>query len=136
VGAAGPRPARDADVIVAHGGPGTTLGALAFGVPLVLIPLFADQPVNADRVASTGAALVAAPSTGPDGIRAITRDDARRFVRRSRPCFSDDAYARAARRISDELRELSSLDSAVAALASLLAPTDRPTVARRCMARM
>ena len=47
-----------ADVVVCHGGSGTTLGALAAGVPLVMVPLFADQFENGRRVAAAGAALV------------------------------------------------------------------------------
>jgi UDP:flavonoid glycosyltransferase YjiC (YdhE family) len=43
--------------MVAHGGAGTTLAALAAGVPLVLLPLSADQPINARRVAELGAGL-------------------------------------------------------------------------------
>jgi len=35
---------RHARVVVCHGGSGTTLGALAAGVPLVVTPLFDDQP--------------------------------------------------------------------------------------------
>jgi UDP:flavonoid glycosyltransferase YjiC (YdhE family) len=48
-----------ADAVVCHGGSGTTLGALAYGVPLVVVPLFADQPYNAARVAAAGAGVVA-----------------------------------------------------------------------------
>ena len=44
-----------------HGGSGTTLGALAAGLPLVIVPLFADQPANAKRVAEVGAGLVVEP---------------------------------------------------------------------------
>ena len=39
---------------VVHGGSGSTLGALAAGVPLVVVPLFADQPQNARRVRRGG----------------------------------------------------------------------------------
>ena len=46
-----------AAAIVGHGGSGTTLGALAAGVPQVVVPLFADQPFNAERVAEAGAGL-------------------------------------------------------------------------------
>ena len=46
-----------AAAMVAHGGAGTTLAALAAGVPLVLLPLSADQPINARRVAELGAGL-------------------------------------------------------------------------------
>lgn len=37
------------DVVVSHAGSGSVIGALAFGVPLVLLPMGADQPLNADR---------------------------------------------------------------------------------------
>ncbi len=40
-----------------HGGSGTTLGGLAGGVPMVVTPMFADQPLNAERVAETGAGI-------------------------------------------------------------------------------
>jgi UDP:flavonoid glycosyltransferase YjiC (YdhE family) len=46
-----------AEAVVGHGGSGTTLGALAAGVPQVVVPLFADQPENARRVAAVGAGV-------------------------------------------------------------------------------
>ncbi len=52
-----------ASAMVAHGGLGTTLLALGHGVPMALLPLFADQAHNAGRVADVGAGLVA--SGGP-----------------------------------------------------------------------
>jgi UDP:flavonoid glycosyltransferase YjiC (YdhE family) len=53
---------RRAAAVVCHGGGGSVLGALAAGVPLVVVPLFAeDQHINARRVAAVGAGLVAAP---------------------------------------------------------------------------
>ena len=43
------------DIVVGHGGFGTTMAALAGGVPQVVIPLFAfDQFQNAKRVAAIG----------------------------------------------------------------------------------
>jgi UDP:flavonoid glycosyltransferase YjiC (YdhE family) len=47
-----------AALVVCHGGSGTVLGALAAGLPLVVLPLFADQPRNARLVAQAGAGLV------------------------------------------------------------------------------
>ena len=48
-----------ADVVVCHGGSGTVYGAAgAVGVPLVVVPVFADQFENAHRVAASGAGLV------------------------------------------------------------------------------
>jgi UDP:flavonoid glycosyltransferase YjiC (YdhE family) len=47
-----------AAAMVGHGGFGTTMTALAAGVPQVVMPLFAfDQFVNAERVAAVGAGL-------------------------------------------------------------------------------
>ncbi len=39
-----------ADTVVCHGGSGTVGQALAAGVPLALVPLFADQPHHARRI--------------------------------------------------------------------------------------
>jgi UDP:flavonoid glycosyltransferase YjiC (YdhE family) len=56
-----------ASLVVCHGGSGTVLGALAANVPLVILPLFADQFANARALADTGAAAVV---VGPDELRA------------------------------------------------------------------
>ncbi|WP_410671599.1 glycosyltransferase [Amycolatopsis sp. cmx-4-68] len=45
------------DAVVHHGGSGTTLGALAFGVPQLVLPQGADQFANAEALCATGAAL-------------------------------------------------------------------------------
>ena len=47
----------EASVAVGHGGTGTTLSALAAGCPLVVVPLFGDQPFNAARIAVSGAGV-------------------------------------------------------------------------------
>lgn len=52
---------RRACVVVCHVGAGSTLGALAAGVPIVAVPLFADQPLIAERVAAAGCGQVAQP---------------------------------------------------------------------------
>jgi UDP:flavonoid glycosyltransferase YjiC (YdhE family) len=47
-----------ASVMVGHGGFGTTMAALAAGVPQVVVPLFAsDQEINATRIAQVGAGI-------------------------------------------------------------------------------
>jgi len=50
-------------LVVCHGGSGTVVGALAFGVPLILLPMGADQPLNADRCRALGVATVLDAST-------------------------------------------------------------------------
>lgn len=46
---------RQAGLVVHHGGTGTVLGALAAGLPQLVLPQGADQFVNADVLAETGA---------------------------------------------------------------------------------
>ncbi|MFD6974623.1 glycosyltransferase [Streptomyces sp. NPDC059979] len=65
---------RGVDALVTHGGAGTVLGALARGLPMVVVPLGADQPVQAERVAASGAGisfpLAGAPAAAVAGAMA------------------------------------------------------------------
>lgn len=103
----------EARLVVCHGGSGTTLGALAAGRPLVVVPLFADQPPNAKRVAEVGAGLVVEPlregpsKALPSGIDPGSLRDA--IVAGLR----DDALARSAKAIADEMRALPPVDEAL-----------------------
>jgi UDP:flavonoid glycosyltransferase YjiC (YdhE family) len=47
--------------VVSHGGSGSVLGAIAHGLPQVLIPMGADQPLNAARCEELGLARVLDP---------------------------------------------------------------------------
>jgi hypothetical protein len=85
-----------ADLVVCHGGSGTTYGALAAGLPLVLVPIFADQFENARRVAAAGAAVTV------DGAHAIA--DGIRTV------LAADAYRTRAGEIRDEVAATASVD--------------------------
>ena len=44
----------EADLVVCHGGSGTAFGALAAGVPLVTVPVFAGQFENSRRIGVRG----------------------------------------------------------------------------------
>ncbi|WP_420124681.1 glycosyltransferase [Nakamurella sp.] len=71
----GPRPARvrverhvpqqvllpRCHLLVCHGGSGSVLGALALGVPMLLLPLGADQPATTDRCLALGVATALDP---------------------------------------------------------------------------
>ncbi len=59
-----------ARAVLCHSGAGTTLAALAAGVPLVAVPLFADQPHVAARVDATGCGVVV--GLGPDMVDALS----------------------------------------------------------------
>jgi UDP:flavonoid glycosyltransferase YjiC (YdhE family) len=87
-----------ASVIVCHGGSGTVRASLAAGVPTIVIPLFADQPYNADRVTDLGAGLTLDGTTGlTDAVREL---------------LADPSYREAAQRIAEAARRLPSVELA------------------------
>lgn len=62
------------DVVVHHGGSGTTLGALTVGAPQLVLPQGADQFANADALVATGAGLRLLPhELSADAIADRTR---------------------------------------------------------------
>ena len=46
------------DLVVSHAGSGSVIGALTHGLPMVLLPMGADQPLNAARAEALGVAQV------------------------------------------------------------------------------
>jgi hypothetical protein len=56
-------------LVVTHGGAGSVLGALRYGVPMVVIPLGADQDGNADEVERSGAGLRVHAGATPQALR-------------------------------------------------------------------
>jgi hypothetical protein len=64
---------KQASVCVTHCGHGTTLKALAAGVPLVCIPMGRDQNDTAARVTALGAGVRLKPSATPTQIRHAIR---------------------------------------------------------------
>jgi len=109
---------READLVVCHGGSGTTFGALAAGVPLVIVPVFADQFENGRRVASAGAGrTVELHPTTADGHRPpITEDDAPGVAEALHGVLGDDAYRRHAAELADEMARAQSVDEVLAGL--------------------
>ncbi len=60
---------RHADLVVHHGGSGTIFGALAHGVPQLLLPKGADQFFNADLMVAAGLASALEPAAAtPDAV--------------------------------------------------------------------
>ncbi len=78
---------RHAAVAVTHGGSGGVVAALAHGVPVVALPLGADQPSNADRIRAlgTGRVLTAVDATPPEigtAVEALLGDGPERAAAR------------------------------------------------------
>ncbi len=84
------------DAVISHAGSGSVMGALAFGLPSVLVPMGADQPLNADRCVGLGVgrALDAISSTPADFTDAVA------------DVLRDTSYRNAAMRIRDEIKAL------------------------------
>jgi UDP:flavonoid glycosyltransferase YjiC (YdhE family) len=108
----------DAAAVVCHGGSGTTFGALSAGVPLVMVPLFADQPVNAKCVAAAGAGLLVEPDPGASVVDKIGPAHARLIRAAIESVLADASYRRAAGRVADEMRDLPGIDDVVGGLAA------------------
>jgi UDP:flavonoid glycosyltransferase YjiC (YdhE family) len=107
-----------AALVVCHGGSGTTFGALAAGVPIVFLPLFADQPANATRVTAAGAGLIVGPNADPEA--AMTEpgvSDVAPLRVAIQAVLADNSFARAARRIGEEMSAVPDIDVVLAQLA-------------------
>jgi UDP:flavonoid glycosyltransferase YjiC (YdhE family) len=100
-----------AQAVVTHGGSGTMLGALAAGVPLVIAPMFADQPDNARAVEAAGAGVAVFDADSASlraGIESVLKD----------PDFLVGA-----KKVSTQMAEMPGIDEAVdVMLATACAP--------------
>lgn len=103
--------------VVSHGGSGSVIAALAHGLPMVLIPMDADQPYNAARCAELGvASTFEAVEATPESVRAAVA-----------MVLADPSYRRAAERLQAEIVALPELAHAVLLL-ERLAAEQRPLV--------
>jgi hypothetical protein len=100
-----------AAAMIGHGGFGTTMGALAAGVPQVVVPLFSfDQIVNGEHVAAAGAGLTT--GRGADAVERAAAQIPR--------LLADRAYAESARRVAAALRDLPPPTDVVPVMAALV----------------
>lgn len=94
------------DLVVHHGGSGTTLGAFGAGRPQLLLPQAADNFTNAEAVCAAGVG----DRILPDDVTAdVVYEQARRLL-------ADEAAHDAARRLADEVAAMPSPDEVAARL--------------------
>ena len=96
----------DAILVVCHGGAGTTLGALAAGVPLVVFPLFADQAANAACVDHAGAGVAVMARGAAAAQRSIDGDDVASLRTAILQVLGDPGYASAGAKIRAAFTDL------------------------------
>lgn len=94
--------------VVSQGGSGVMLGAMARGLPQLMLPQGADQFRNAEAAARTGAAL----AISPDAANAQAIGDAARRL------LHEGCFTAAARGLRDEIAAMPDADTVIAALAA------------------
>lgn len=109
-----------ASLLVFHGGSGTMLAGLAAGVPLLVLPIAADQPENADRCQAAGVARVLPP--GDRGSEHVGEAAAE--------ALRDPAILRAASRARAEIAAMPAPEDVLRALERLAAGGPPPDPAR------
>jgi UDP:flavonoid glycosyltransferase YjiC (YdhE family) len=107
------------DLVVHHGGTGTMLGALAAGLPQLIMPQGADQFINAEVLADHGAGR---RLVGADLTPAAITEQAGRLL-------ADARHRDAARALAAEIASLPAPHEVVGALADVVA-SGRPTSPR------
>ena len=97
--------------MVTHGGAGTTIGALAHGLPLLVLPQGADQYANVDAVVAAGAG------------RRLGRDETtvRRHPRLLRSLVDNAGYRQAAGRVQAEIQAMPTAEHTITRIGTLLA---------------
>ncbi len=93
--------AEKSDLLIHHGGHGSSMTGLWTGTPAVIVPTYSERESNARRVAALGAGAVVAPTEGASGEKELSVEELRSKVRQ---VLSDPSFATAARRVSQTMR--------------------------------
>jgi len=87
------------DLIVSAAGAGTLLASLSQGLPAVLLPVLAEQPLNAERAAAAGAALV---------VR-----DPEEVGEAAQQVLTDPSYRMAAMKVAAQITQMNAAEQAL-----------------------
>lgn len=104
-----------ADVVLHHGGSGSTLDCLAAGVPQVVLPLFADQPDNAAMVADAGLGVSLSSAANDAPMRHLSLDEAP-TIRKGVERALDGDFRPRAREVQREMAGLPALEQVLQSL--------------------
>ena len=115
-----------ARLVVCHGGSGTTFGALAAGLPLVVCPLFADQSANGRLVELAGAGVVlSSRERAGGGVERLGPGDVTPLRDVIETVLADPAFASAAHRIATEIAREPTLEDTFAKFLSPIVQDER-----------
>jgi UDP:flavonoid glycosyltransferase YjiC (YdhE family) len=92
--------AERSDLLVHHGGHGSSMMGLAAGTPAVIIPTITERESNARRVVALGAGEIVVPIDGADGEKQI---DVAEFGAKVQRVLTEPSYRASARRISEAI---------------------------------
>jgi UDP:flavonoid glycosyltransferase YjiC (YdhE family) len=99
-----------ADLVVNHGGSGSVIGALSHGIPVVVLPMGADQELNGQRVEALGVGTVIDPITStPEQI-----------AKTALAVLASDTILDAVARMREEIARLPSPETAVGPIVQLV----------------
>ncbi|HYH97949.1 glycosyltransferase [Hyalangium sp.] len=102
-------------LVVTHGGHGTLMACFGLGIPVVVLPVNADQPRNSARCEALGVGrAVGAPHRTPESIRAAVR-----------AVLADPSYLRNVASLRAEIAALPGLDEATRLIEQLAAESSK-----------
>jgi UDP:flavonoid glycosyltransferase YjiC (YdhE family) len=93
--------AERSDLLIHHGGHGSSMTGLITGTPAVIVPTYSERESNARRVAALGAGAVVIPTQGASGEKELSVEEMRSKVRQ---VLSDPSFAANARRVAENMR--------------------------------
>lgn len=112
---------RHCDLVVNHAGSGSVIGALTQGVPVIALPMGADQELNAQRLTALGAGATLDPITlSPDELRVAVR-----------AALASESLQAGAQCVRAEIAAMPCPASITTCLEDLMSPRSSPTVGEK-----
>ena len=98
-----------AHLLITHGGHGTIMRALSYGLPIICLPMGRDQDDNAIKVAMKGCGIKLSPGSGPPKIqKAVNR------------ILGDSTFRINARKMQDEINKPNNMEKVIEEISDLV----------------